>query len=164
MMLREWQGITADQTEIDITGKDAMKDYTNAYIKIGDEVMKVRKSSLVKIYYTAKTHQGKIKNQWNTLEVVRGWGGTKALEHRNASFIDFLGSSEPIIKNGQIIARTNDLKNGSENKILENKIGNGNGETAMIINGGDVYQNNTNINSQISSETSDLENSTVQGN
>ena len=34
----------------------------------------------------------------------------------------------------------------------------------MIINGGDVYQNNTNINSQITSETSDLENSTVQGN
>ena len=164
MMLREWQGITADQTEIDITGKDAMKDYTNAYIKIGDEVMKVIKSTHVKVYHTSKTNKGKIKNQWNTLEVVRGWGGTKALEHRNASFIDFLGSSEPIIKNGQIIARTNDLKNGSENKILEEKTGNGNGETTMIINGGDVYQNNTNINSQITSETSDLENSTVQGN
>ena len=164
MMLREWQGITADQTEFDITGKDAMNDYTNAYIKIGDEVMKVRKSSLVKIYYTANTYKNKIKNQWNALEVIRGWGGTKVSAHPNASVVEFLGSSEPIIKNGQIIARTNDLKNGSENQILENKIGNGNGETAMIINGGDVYQNNTNINSQITSETSDLENSTVQNN
>jgi len=164
MMLREWQGITADQTEIDITGKGAMDVKDNAYLKIGDEVMKVMKSSLVKIYYTANTHKNKIKSQWNTLEVVRGYGGTKVSAHNNASVVEFLGSSEPIIKNGQIIARTNDLKNGSENKILEEKTGNGNGETTMIINGGDVYQNNTNINSQITSETSDLENSTVQGN
>jgi hypothetical protein len=141
-----------------------MKDYTNAYIKIGDEVMKVIKSTELKVYHTSRTNKGKLKYQWNTLEVVRGWGGTKASEHRNASFIDFLGSSEPIIKNGQIIARTNDLKNGSENKILEEKTGNGNGESVVAINGGSVIQNNTAINSHITSETSDLENSTVQNN
>lgn len=164
MMLREWQGVTADQTEIDITGKGAMDVGDSAYIKIGDEVMKVIKSSLVKIYYTNNSNKNKIRYQYNTLEVVRGYGGTKVSAHNNASVVEFLGSSNPIIKNGQYISRTNDLKNGSENQILENKIGNGNGETAMIINGGDVYQNNTNINSQITSETTIEENLQVQNN
>ena len=99
------------------------------------------------------------------LYVNRGLNGTTAVKHYDGDEL-FLHHSDPPKFNGTnlVFDRTNDLKNGSENQILENKIGNGNGETAMIINGGDVYQNSTTINSQITSETSDLENSTVQGN
>ena len=94
-----------------------------------------------------ENREGKKEYAWSNLSVVRGWGGTKATSHLQAATIKTLGFNNPIIKNGLVVERTNDLKNGSENKILENKIGNGNGETAMIINGGDVIQNNTNINS-----------------
>lgn len=148
MMLREWQGVTADQTEIDITGKDAMKDYTNAYIKIGDEVMKVIKSTEVKVFHTARTYNGKLKNQWNTLEVVRGWGGTKASEHRNASFVEFLGSNDPIksIINGKYVARTNDLENSTKNQLLNKKLNNNGNVVAVLNSGPTVTAEYTNIN------------------
>ena len=109
-------------------------------------------------------NQNKKKYLWSNLNVVRGWGGTKPTSHLQAAVIKTLGFNDPIIKNGEIIARTDSLENGSENKILEEKTGNGNGQSVVAINGGDVIQNNTNINSQITNETTNLENSTVQDN
>ena len=99
------------------------------------------------------------------LYVNRGLNGTTAVKHYDGDEL-FLHHSDPPKFNGTnlVFDRTNDLKNGSENKILEEKTGNGNGESVVAINGGNVIQNNTAINSHITSETSDLENSTVQNN
>ena len=164
-MLRAFKGsIDATTTEIEVVGPDAKGYETGHYIQIGQEVMKVLSNTPKMINVPGQGNQGEKEYVWSNLSVVRGWGGTKATSHLQAATIKTLGFNNPIIKNGLVVERTNDLKNGSENQILENKIGNGNGESVVAINGGNVIQNNTNINSQITSETSNLENSTVQDN
>ena len=164
-MLRAFKGsIDATTTEIQVVGPDAKGYEAGHYIQIGQEVMKVLSNTPQMVRIGGQGNQNKKKYLWSNINVVRGWGGTKPTSHLQAAVIKTLGFNDPIIKNGEIIARTDSLENGSENKILEEKTGNGNGQSVVAINGGDVIQNNTNINSQITNETTNLENSTVQDN
>ena len=158
----EYDHIESDDTYFDIRGYQIDKIKSGHFVSIKDELMKVIKTEMRTIQSGGKTGTN-IKEL--RLYVNRGLNGTTAVKHYDGDEL-FLHHSDPPKFNGTnlVFDRTNDLKNGSENKILEEKTGNGNGETTMIINGGDVFQNNTNINSQITSDTTIEENLQVQNN
>ena len=158
----EWDHIESDDTYFDIRGYQINDIKAGHFVSIKDELMKVIKTEMK----TIKTG-GKSGTTFKELRlyVNRGLNGTTAVKHYDGDEL-LLHEFDPPKFNGTnlVFDRTNDLENGSENKILEDKTGNGNGESVVAINGGNVIQNNTNINSQITSETTNLENSTVQNN
>jgi len=163
MMLRQFGGgILADETEFKVVGLNSKDLKSGHYIKIGDEVMKVLTTNFRTIKHTSNTHKNKIKDQFNTITVQRGFGGTKASSHNNASIIESLGFKDPIIKNGKYISRTDSMENGSKNKLLDGKINNGNTQIAIASVGGSTHVNSTTVNSTFTGDGNNIkENSSL---
>lgn len=147
LYLWEYKGISKDQTTFHVHSNNVelRKIKEHSYLKINDEIMKVVSNKAI---WKKPSNKGSQKKyEYNEITVRRGVE-SEATSHERMATVEVGQYNDPIIKDSRILNRTNNIDNGSKNKIINSKLNSNNnkGNTTGIVNTSSTVANYTTIN------------------